>query len=159
MPRPRTPEPNVRYSDDDVRRFPAEHQPNRFEPFLINHPAPGQGQALRRESGLGHRWCPFCQTLLDTSKRKQACDQCAVARSRTPRLSPSQTAQTPPALNPADLERLYDAVEELSQTVALIAAVKASKNPIRMHVVNDLFAASKNVVLATHNIRRSQRDT
>lgn len=151
----RLPEPNVPYEDDEVRQFPRDRQPTKFEPYRIDHAAPGQGRAIKRLSSKGDRWCPFCQTLL--VGRRQACEECREARLRNPRTS-NADGDSPAAdsLDPVALDNLYEAADELSRTVGLINARTANKINLTKTDLMDLMAASKTVMLAAEAIKRGQ---
>lgn len=150
--------PGRELDDAEVSALPLDRQPQPFEPYRVSHPAPGRGRGLKRRSSRGDRWCPFCQTLLESGLR--ACPGCKKAR--------DDYMDSHPASNPApaetveygdnDLRSLIGAVEEMSRVIAFASAHQNTRGTLRKSQVEDMFMACKEVIVAAEPIRRELRD-
>lgn len=151
-------EASIELTDAEVSELPQDRQPHPFEPYRINHPAPGRGQGLKRRSMRGDRWCPYCQTLL--APRKQACPPCKVARDEFNDSHPGRNGV--PVLEPQvedrDLDRLISAVDEMSRVIALASAHQNTRGQLPKSRIEDMFMACKEVIMAADPIRKELRD-
>lgn len=151
------------YSDEEVRTLDEGRQPEPFDPYGFNEPAPAQGQGLSRRSGFGDRWCPFCQTPLDRSSRQQSCANCKPVRDRT---LEQQRGGAPgrPLLasgtqreNHRDIEQLLDAIDEMGRVIGTAYAMRYRNGGLKAVHVDDILVAAKDVMVSSDPLRRRLR--
>ena len=151
-------EPGIELTDQQVATLPEDRKPHPYEPYRINHPAPGPGRGLKRRSRRGDRWCPYCQTLLPP--RRQACHACKDARDDYMDSHPARSGL--PVLEPQvedrDLDRLISAVDEMSRVIALSSAHQNTRGQLPKSRIEDMFMACKEVIMAADPIRKELRD-
>ena len=141
-----------RYAPSEVRRLHPDRQPVPLEPYRLDEPAPGQGQGHRRTSGDGTiRWCPYCDTVLQT--RARACDDCRPRRTQVMATRPRDRSVTP-VENPerANLVILLESVDRMSAVVGR-ASAQLNKGELRARLLEDWFGASKEVMVAADALR------
>lgn len=140
------------YTDEEVRALPSDRQPRPVEPFGYNHPAPGRGQGLKRWSTRRDRWCPFCQTPLDVSQR--ACDTCGPIRRGTVRETVQPQSDEDTEAEDLAVQAVLDAVDQMSQVIALASGHKNRRGQIPASLQEDMFMTCKDVIIAADNLKR-----
>lgn len=151
------------YSDEEVRTLDEGRQPEPFDPYGFNEPAPAQGQGLSRRSGFGDKWCPFCQTPLDRSSRQQSCATCKPVRDRTLEQqrggSPGRPLLATGAQreNHRDIEQLLDAIDEMSRVIGTAYAMRYRNGGLKAEHAEDVLVAAKDVMVSADPLRRRLR--
>lgn len=150
------------YTEAEVTALHEDRRPQPLRPFAINTPAPRQGRGLMRRSTHGDKWCPYCNTPLNTALRAQSCERCRPGRERAlDRLRhENAAAEAPPSAsqqNFSDIQRLLTTIDELTRVVGVAYSMRARNGGMSAEHSMDILVASKDVTVASDALRRRVR--